>query len=59
MNIVVRKDGSVEIIGVIEGLGFGLDEAAQFTLQQWRFHPGIGEDNPWMSLFMQVMLNLR
>jgi len=60
MNIVVRKDGSVEIIGVIEGLGFGLDEAAQSTLQQWRFHPGIRDGRPMdVPLYMEVTLNLR
>jgi TonB family protein len=60
MSIVVRKDGSVDIMGIVEGLGFGLDEAAQSTLQRWRFNPGVRDGQPVDSPFyMEVTLNLR
>jgi TonB family protein len=32
-------DGNVTILEVIEGLGYGLDEAALAVLEDWRFRP--------------------
>jgi TonB family protein len=39
LDSVLRKDGSLSIMRVVEGLGFGLDETAQSALQDWRFNP--------------------
>jgi TonB family protein len=39
LRAIVRKDGSVDSIQVVQGLGWGLDEAAADALRQWRFRP--------------------
>jgi TonB family protein len=39
LRAVVRKDGSVDSIQIVQGLGSGLDEAAADALRQWRFRP--------------------
>jgi hypothetical protein len=41
IQAVVRKNGSVDVIRVLRGLGYGLDESAVSTIsQKWRFAPG-------------------
>jgi periplasmic protein TonB len=40
LEAIVRRDGSVEILGVAKGLGYGLDENAIAALNQWKFNPG-------------------
>ncbi len=60
LDAVVRKDGSLGILGVVEGLGFGLDEAAEATLQQWRFKPGMRDGQPVDTrLTLEIVFNLR
>jgi protein TonB len=39
MEIVVRRDGTVGDIRVLQGLGGGLDERAIEAVRQWRFSP--------------------
>jgi TonB family protein len=39
MEIVVRRDGSVGDVRVLQGLGYGLDERAIQAVRQWRFSP--------------------
>jgi TonB family protein len=39
MEIVVRRDGSVGDVRVLQGLGYGLDERAVQAVRQWRFSP--------------------
>jgi protein TonB len=41
IQAVVRKNGTVEVIRVLRGLGYGLDESAIGTIsRKWRFTPG-------------------
>ena len=41
LQAVVRKDGTVDSLKVLRGLGYGLDEAAISTIAtKWRFKPG-------------------
>ena len=42
----VRRDGSVDSIQVLQGLGLGLDEAAVAALRQWRFQPATLNGQP-------------
>jgi TonB family protein len=37
LEIVVRRDGSVGEVRVLQGLGAGLDERAMTAVRQWRF----------------------
>ncbi len=47
LQCVVRKDGSVDSVRVIRGLGYGLDEAAMNAVtSQWRFKPGTRNGKP-------------
>jgi len=49
LEAVLRKDGSVDDIKVLRGLGkgkFGFEEAAIEALSQWQFLPGKVNNNP-------------
>ena len=39
LEIVVRRDGSVGDVTVLQGLGSGLDQRAVAAVRQWRFDP--------------------
>jgi TonB family protein len=39
LEIVVRRDGSVGDVRVLQGLGSGLDQRAVEAVRQWRFSP--------------------
>ncbi|HET9943111.1 MAG TPA: TonB family protein [Terriglobia bacterium] len=39
LTAVVRRDGTVDAVQVVQGLGMGLDEAAIAAVRQWRFRP--------------------
>ena len=39
LEIVVRRDGGVGNVRVLQGLGYGLDERAIAAVRQWRFAP--------------------
>jgi protein TonB len=39
MEIVVKRDGTVGDVKVLDGLGYGLDERAVVAVRQWRFSP--------------------
>lgn len=56
--IVVRADGSVEILNVTRGLGYGLDEKAVECVQQWEFRPGT-RDGAAVDVRAQVEVNFR
>jgi TonB family protein len=41
IQAVIRRDGTVDSIKVLRGLGYGLDESAIHTIaDKWRFRPG-------------------
>jgi protein TonB len=47
VECIVRKDGTVDTIRVIRGLGHGLDESAVQTIStKWRFKPGTHNGQP-------------
>src|SRR5262249_13940345 len=41
LEVIIRKDGTVDIQRIVRSLGFGLDENAIQALKQWRFRPGM------------------
>ena len=57
---IVRKDGSLEILKLVRGLGLGLDESAITALKQWRFRPGMKDGVPVdVALNVEVSFTLR
>lgn len=60
LEAIVRRDGSVEILGVAKGLGYGLDENAIAALSQWTFSPGKKNGQPVdVRLSIEVNFTLR
>lgn len=46
LEIVVRRDGSVGEVKVVQGLGAGLDQRAAAAVRQWRFSPARRHGTP-------------
>jgi periplasmic protein TonB len=46
LEIVVRRDGSVGEVTVLQGLGAGLDQRAVAAVRQWRFDPARRRGTP-------------
>ena len=46
LSVIFAADGSVKVLGVMRGLGHGLDEAAQQAALQVRFKPATREGAP-------------
>jgi TonB family protein len=40
MQVVIKKDGTVDIIRVVQGLAGGLTDSAVDAIKQWKFSPG-------------------
>jgi protein TonB len=60
LSAIVRKDGTIEILKVVRGLGLGLDENAISALRQWRFRPGMRNGVPVdVALNIEVNFSLR
>jgi TonB family protein len=53
LSAIVRKDGSIQILKVLRGLGLGLDENAVEALKKWKFSPGTRSGEP-----VDVALNI-
>ena len=60
LSAIVRKDGSLEVLSVVRGLGLGLDENAIKALKKWRFRPGKKYGKPVdVALNIEVDFSLR
>jgi protein TonB len=60
LSAIVRKDGTIEILRVVRGLGLGLDENAISALRQWKFRPGMKNGAPVdVALNIEVNFSLR
>ena len=60
LSAIVRKDGSLEVLKVVRGLGLGLDENAIKALKKWRFRPGMRNGKPVdVALNIEVTFSLR
>lgn len=61
LRVVVRRDGSVDSIQVLRGLGHGLDEKAiEEIANHWKFRPGLRNGQPvdvWATI--EVSFSLR
>jgi len=60
LQAIVRKDGKVDVLNLVRGLGYGLDQNAIEALKQWRFRPAMKDGTPVDStLNIEVRFNLR
>ena len=58
MEIVVRHDGTVGDVRVLQGLGHGLDEQAESAVRQWRFTPALRRGAP-VDVLVEVAMEFR
>jgi TonB family protein len=58
LEIVVRRDGSVGDVKVIEGLGGGLSERAVQAVRQWRFSPARRLETP-VDVIVEVAVEFK
>ena len=60
LSAIIRKDGSIEGVKVLRGLGLGLDESAVRALRNWRFRPGMKDGSPVdLRINIEVTFSLR
>jgi protein TonB len=52
--VTVRKDGSVKVEKVTQGLGYGLNEASVAAVETWKFVPAKKDGQP-----VDVMTSLK
>jgi len=58
LEIVVRRDGSVGDVKVVEGLGGGLSERAIQAVRQWRFSPARRLETP-VDVIVEVAVEFK
>lgn len=46
LQAVLQRDGGVRIVRVVQGLGYGLDQAARDAAQKLRFRPALRDGQP-------------
>ena len=60
LNTIVREDGSVQVMNIVRGIGFGLDQNAINAVLQWKFKPARRNGKPVAAyLNVEVSFNLR
>jgi TonB family protein len=58
LEIVVRSDGRVGAVKVLQGLGSGLDERAVNAVRQWKFTPARRQGTP-VDVMVEVAVEFR
>ena len=58
LEIVVRRDGTVGSLRLVEGLGGGLDQRAVDAVRQWRFSPAMRRGSP-VDVMVEVAVEFR
>jgi protein TonB len=58
LEIVVRSNGSVGDVKVLQGLGGGLDERAIEAVRQWRFSPARRQGTP-VDVIVEVAVEFK
>jgi TonB family protein len=57
LQALVRKDGVIDILRVVRGLGYGLTESAIEALQQWKLKPGLGQSGQPVDISLNIEIN--
>jgi protein TonB len=58
LEIVVRSDGRVGNIRIVQGVGGGLDQRAVDAVRQWKFAPGERQGTP-VDVLVEVAVEFR
>jgi protein TonB len=58
LEIVVRRDGSVGDVRILQGLGGGLNERAVGAVRQWRFSPAVRRGTP-VDVIVEVAVEFK
>jgi protein TonB len=58
MEIVVRKNGTVGEVRVLQGLGYGLDDRAVAAVRQWTFNPATRHGTP-VDVMVEVAMEFK
>jgi TonB family protein len=58
LEIVVRRDGSVGDVKILQGLGGGLDARAVDAVRQWRFSPAQRQGVP-VDVIVEVAVEFK
>ncbi|HEV3139905.1 MAG TPA: TonB family protein, partial [Vicinamibacterales bacterium] len=58
LEIVVRSDGSVGDVKILQGLGSGLDQRAVEAVRQWRFAPAERQGAP-VDVYVEVAVEFK
>jgi TonB family protein len=60
MQVVIKKDGTVDVLRVVQGLGGGLTNSAVDAIKQWKFSPGQKDGQAVdVALNIEVNFNLK
>jgi TonB family protein len=60
LQVVIRKDGSVDVLRVVRSIGYGLDQSSIDAFKQWVFRPGMKNGNPVdVALNVEINFNLK
>jgi protein TonB len=58
MEVVVRADGGIGTVRVLQGLGSGLDQRAIDAVRQWRFSPARRYGTP-VDVLVEIAVEFR
>jgi periplasmic protein TonB len=58
LEIIVRSDGSVGTVKLVQGLGAGLDQRAIDAVRQWRFSPAKRYGTP-VDVIVEVAMEFK
>ena len=56
LQVVVKNDGTVDVIRVVQGLAHGLTDSAVEALKQWKFGPG-KKDGQDVDVALNIEIN--
>ena len=56
IQVVIKKDGTADVVRIIQGLGAGLTDSAVDAIKQWKFIPG-QKDGQAIDVALNIEVN--